>query len=52
MANRFIKHPAEVVKVGDIIDVIVLDVDTQRKRISLSMKQALEGKMTTASQQL
>jgi uncharacterized protein len=52
MANRFIKHPSEVVKVGDIIDVLVLDVDTQRKRISLSMKQALAGKMTEARPQL
>ena len=40
MANRFIRHPSEVVKVGDIVNVIVLEVDVQRKRISLSMKQA------------
>lgn len=37
MANEFIKDPAEVVKAGDIVKVWVLDVDKQRKRISLSM---------------
>jgi uncharacterized protein len=40
MANRFIRHPSEVVKVGDIVNVIVLEVDMQRKRIALSIKQA------------
>ena len=40
IANRFIKHPSEAVKVGDIVKVIVLEVDTQRKRIALSIKQA------------
>jgi len=40
IANRFIRHPSEAVKVGDIVNVIVLEVDTQRKRIALSMKQA------------
>jgi len=43
MANRFIRHPSEVVKVGDIIKVIVLDVDLQRKRIALSIKQVSES---------
>lgn len=38
MSNRFIKHPMEVVKVGDIVKVKVLDVDVKRKRISLTMK--------------
>ena len=37
MAKRFIKHPSEVVKVGDVVDVWVLDVDKKKKRISLSM---------------
>ena len=37
MATRFIRHPSEVVKVGDIVDVWVLGVDLQRHRISLSM---------------
>ena len=40
IANRFIRHPSEAVKVGDIVNVIVLEVDIQRKRIALSMKQA------------
>ena len=40
LANRFIRHPSEAVKVGDIVNVIVLEVDIQRKRIALSMKQA------------
>jgi len=43
MANRFIRHPSEVVKVGDIVNVIVLEVDIQRKRIALSIKQAAAG---------
>ena len=37
MAKRFIKHPLEVVSVGDVIDVTVLDVDEKRGRISLTM---------------
>jgi uncharacterized protein len=38
MADRFIRHPNEAVKVGDTVDVTVLEVDVQRKRISLTMK--------------
>ena len=38
MTSRYIKHPMEVVKVGDIVKVKVLDVDVKRKRISLTMK--------------
>ncbi len=38
ITNRYIKHPLEVVSVGDIIDVKVLEVDINKKRISLSMK--------------
>lgn len=38
MSERFIKHPLEVVKVGDIIDVTVLSVDINRQKISLTMK--------------
>ena len=37
--NR-IKHPSEVVAVGDVVPVVVLDVDEKKHRISLSMKQA------------
>ncbi len=38
ICNRYIKHPSEVVKVGDVVDVQVLDVDVKKKRISLTMK--------------
>lgn len=37
MSNKFIKHPLEVVSVGDIVDVTVLAVDLEKKRIQLSM---------------
>ena len=37
-ATKFVKHPLEVVKVGDIVDVKVLSVDLDKKRISLTMK--------------
>ncbi len=36
--NKFVKHPLEVVKVGDIVDVKVLSVDLNKKRIALTMK--------------
>ena len=35
--DRFVKHPLDIVSVGDIVDVKVLDVDTRRNRINLSM---------------
>ena len=38
LSNRFVKHPSEVVKVGDIVKVRVLSVDVAKKRISLTMK--------------
>ena len=37
ICKRFIKHPAEVLKVGDVVNVRVLDVDLKKKRISLTM---------------
>ena len=40
LANRFVKNPAEIVKVGQVVRVKVLSVDSLRKRISLSIKQA------------
>jgi protein Tex len=43
LANRFIKDPHDAVKVGEIVKVKVLAVDVARKRISLSIKEALEG---------
>lgn len=38
MSDHFIKHPLEAVSVGDIVEVKVLSVDTEKERISLSMK--------------
>lgn len=38
LSNRYVKHPMDVVQVGDIVTVKVLDVDIMRKRISLTMK--------------
>ncbi len=38
ITNRFIRHPSEVLKVGDIVKVWVKDVDLKRKRLSLTMK--------------
>ncbi len=38
ITDKFIKHPSEVLKVGDIVDVYVLSVDVSKKRISLSIK--------------
>jgi uncharacterized protein len=38
MADRFVKHPLDIVKVGDVIKVKILEVDTKRKRIGLTMK--------------
>jgi len=38
ITDRFIKHPSEVLKVGDIVEVYVLSVDVAKKRISLSIK--------------
>ena len=37
MARRFIRHPSEVVKLGDVVTVWVLDVDAARGRIALTM---------------
>ena len=39
VCSRRLRHPSEVVKVGDIVKVVVLSVDEKRHRISLSMKQ-------------
>lgn len=38
ISDRFIKHPLEAVSVGDVVDVKVLGVDLEKKRISLTMK--------------
>ena len=38
ISDRYIKHPSEVLSVGDEVRVVILDVDEKKKRISLSMK--------------
>ena len=38
LSNRFVKHPLDVVKVGDIVEVKVLSVDLKKKRIGLTMR--------------
>ncbi len=43
MTDRYIKHPLEVVSVGDVVDVQVMSVDVKKKRIALTMKLS-EGK--------
>lgn len=42
MANRFVKHPLDIVKVGDVIKVRVMEVDKKRHRIALTMKDIKE----------
>ena len=39
VCNRFIRHPSEIVSVGDVVRVVVLEADEKKHRISLSMKQ-------------
>ncbi|HZK00257.1 MAG TPA: Tex family protein [Tissierellaceae bacterium] len=38
LSNKFVKHPSDIVKVGDIVKVKIIDIDKTRGRISLSMK--------------
>lgn len=38
LSDRFVKHPLDVVKLGDVVEVTVIDIDEKRNRISLSMK--------------
>ncbi|MBR2806057.1 MAG: S1 RNA-binding domain-containing protein, partial [Oscillospiraceae bacterium] len=38
LSDKYVKHPLDVVSVGDIVDVKVLSVDTEKNRISLTMK--------------
>ncbi len=42
VCSRRLRHPSEAVKVGDVVQVVVLSVDEKRHRISLSMKQVKE----------
>ncbi len=43
LSDKYVKHPLDVVKVGDVVEVKVLSVDVERKRIELSMKRGREG---------
>lgn len=43
ISNKYIKHPSEVLSVGDVVNVTVLSVDPEKKRISLSVKKKPEG---------
>ena len=43
VSSKFIRHPSEVLSVGDIVKVVVLDVDEKKHRISLSIKQVKEN---------
>ena len=38
LSNRFVKNPSEIVSVGDIVKVKVIEIDTERQKVSLSMK--------------
>lgn len=48
LSNKFIKDASEAVKVGEKVNVVVLEVDVARKRISLSLKQSTEKGQTAA----
>ena len=43
MTDRYIKHPLEAVSVGDVVDVKILSVDMDKKRIALTMKGVKDG---------
>ena len=43
IADRYLKHPSELLSVGDVVQVVVLEVDEKKKRISLSIRQAKES---------
>jgi uncharacterized protein len=47
LSNKFIKEPTDVVAVGDIVEVRVIEVDLVRKRIALSMKKQIDPADTT-----
>lgn len=44
ICGHYLKHPSEALSVGDVVPVVVLDVDEKRQRISLSIRQAKAGK--------
>ena len=39
MSDGFIKHPLDILSVGDIIDCYVIDIDKNKNRVSLSLKE-------------
>lgn len=43
ISNKFVRHPSDVLKVGDIVTVWVLSVDVERGRIGLTMKKPPEA---------
>ena len=43
ISNKFVRHPSDVLKVGDIVTVRVLSVDVDRNRIGLTMKKPPEN---------
>ena len=47
VSKKFIRHPSEAVSVGDVVQVMVLEADEKKKRISLSMKQVPQGAAQT-----
>jgi uncharacterized protein len=51
LANIFVKDPRDVVKTGELVKVKVLEVDTQRKRISLTMKTTTDASDTQPARQ-
>ncbi|MBY0245033.1 MAG: RNA-binding transcriptional accessory protein [Sphingobacteriaceae bacterium] len=52
MANRFVANPNDIVKVSQVVQVTVMEVDVARKRISLSMKEAQKEVSTAKAQSL
>ena len=48
LSDTFIKDPRDAVKTGDMVKVKVLEVDVERKRISLSMKSSTDGEIIEA----
>ena len=46
MSDKYIRHPSEVLSVGDVVQVRVLSVDVAKKRIALSLKPGKTDKIT------
>jgi len=46
ISKDYIKHPSEVLKVGDVVKVKVIGVDIDKKRISLTIKGAVDDEIT------